>query len=136
MKKYMYLLVFALFAFACNNDDDSSPNNDEFMLNGPWSLINVSGGFAGIDDDYENGLIIWDFNLETQEVTVTNTNVELVIYDGLPTGTYDYSIETITGSNALIVINNQNLAVATLTSTILVLDEGVAADGFLLSFTR
>ncbi|WP_298893382.1 hypothetical protein [uncultured Psychroserpens sp.] len=135
MKSYIYLLIFTMFVFSCNNDDDGASNN-ESTLHGEWSLVNVSGGLAGIDDDFPVGLITWDFNLNAQELTVTNTNVELVIYDGLPTGTYDYSVMTSTGSDATIVINNVNYAVVSITSTSLVLDEGVAADGFLLTYMR
>ncbi|WP_298753877.1 hypothetical protein [uncultured Psychroserpens sp.] len=135
MKPYIYLLIFTMFVFSCNNDDDGVSNNEP-TLHGEWSLINVSGGLAGIDDDFPAGLITWDFDLNSQELTVTNTNVELVIYDGLPTGTYDYAVMTSTGSDATIVINNVNYAVVSITSTSLVLDEGVAADGFLLTYTR
>ena len=135
MKAYIYLFVFSLFVLSCSNDDDQVSTNEP-TLQGEWSLVNVSGGLAGVDDDFPAGLITWDFNLETQELTVINTNVELVIYDGLPTGTYSYTIETTTGSDAIIVINNQNMAVVTITATDLVLDDGVAVDGFLLRFNR
>jgi len=134
MKTSFYVLLLVLLAISCNSDDDGAQNNEP-TLHGQWSLINVSGGFAGIDDDYESDIIIWDFNQDTQEITVTNTNIELIIYDGLPSGVYDYDVIT-TQDTSTITIEGIDFEITTLTNSQLILDQGVAADGFLLRFIR
>ena len=135
MKTTFYILVLMLSTLSCNSDDDTEQNSEP-TLNGSWSLVNVTGGLAGIDDDFETGLIIWDFNQDNLELTVTNNNTVNVIYDGFPTGTYDYEIFTETNGEMSVVINTVSYRVTTLASSQLVIDEGIVADGFLLTFIR
>jgi len=136
MKNYFYLVVLTVFAFSCNNDDDAAQNIGP-TLEGSWSLTNVFGGLAGIDDDYENDVIIWDFNLSNQELTVTNTNIETVIFDGLPTGVYDYQVMTNADEEVILIIEGFDFRVSGLTNTTFILDEGAfTSDGFQLSFSR
>ncbi|WP_298900902.1 hypothetical protein [uncultured Psychroserpens sp.] len=133
MKKYSYLLVFTLLAFACYNDDDSTQNNEPSLF-GEWSLINVSGGLIGVDQDFDSDLIIWDFNQDTMQLTITNNNTD-ADFDGWPTGVYNYTVSS-TDDGLTIVIENFSMTVVTLTSTSLTLDEGIAVDGFLFKFNR
>ncbi|RED46498.1 hypothetical protein DFQ10_101269 [Winogradskyella eximia] len=135
MKTTFFILVLMLSTLSCNSDDDTQQNSDP-TLDGSWSLVNVTGGLAGIDDDFETGLIIWDFNQDNLELTVTNNNTVNVIYDGFPTGTYDYEIFTETNGEMSVVINTVSYRVTTLASSQLVIDEGIVADGFLLTFIR
>ncbi|WP_282030300.1 hypothetical protein [Winogradskyella eximia] len=135
MKTTFYILVLMLSTLSCNSDDDTEQNSEP-TLNGSWSLVNVTGGLAGVDDDFEIGLIIWDFNQDNLELTVTNNNTANVIYDGFPSGTYDYEIFTETNGEMSVVINTVSYRVTTLASSQLVIDEGIVADGFLLTFIR
>jgi hypothetical protein len=125
--------MFVLMTLSCHTNDDNSPN--EISIAGSWNLIHVSGGLAGIDDDFETGLITWSFNEETSSVLVVNNNSEAVIYDGFPSGNYTYSIELNEDIQTLI-INDISMIIHTLTATDLILDEGIAVDGFLLSLKR
>ena len=134
MKRYIYLLVFALVVFACNNDDDGTPNND-FPLEGQWSLVNVSGGLAGVDEDFEMGLITWDFEIQTQQVTVVNSNTASV-FSGFQTGVYDFQVLTNSEMSSLILDDSFSMVITTLTSNQLILDKGVAADGFLYTLAK
>ena len=135
MKTPFCFLVLILFTFSCNSDDDAQQNTDS-ALQGTWSLVNVSGGLAGVNDDFEIGTITWNFNEDNLELTVTNTNTTTVIYDGFPSGTYDYELLTPTEESASVTINSFEYRITTLTSSLLLLDEGVAADGFLHTFRR
>jgi hypothetical protein len=136
MKKYICLLFITLSILACNNDDDT-PQNNESALEGGWSLTNVIGGLAGIDDDYESDVIVWNFNQANQELTVTNTNIETVIFDGLPTGVYDYQVMTNTDQEVTLIIEEFDFRVSVLTETSFILDEGAFTnDGFQLTFSR
>ncbi|TXE17877.1 hypothetical protein ES692_08235 [Psychroserpens burtonensis] len=92
-------------------------SNNEGALNGSWSLISV----AGIDDDYEKDVIIWDFNHNDQELTVTNTNIELIICDGFPTGVYGYQVVHLTGDAVTLMIDDFNFSLSALTDSSFVL---------------
>lgn len=135
MKSTIYSLVFMLLVFSCNSDDDAQQNTD-LALSGTWSLVNIHGGFAGVNYDFDLGEITWDFNQDQSELTVTNTNTTTVIYDGLPTGTYDFELTESTDGSTSIVINTISYTITSLTSSELILDEGVASDGFLLTFSK
>ena len=134
MKTTFYILVLMLLTLSCNSDD--SQQNIEPTPNSPWSLVNVSGGLAGVDDDFEIGLITWDFNPNNSELTVTNNNTANVVYDGFPTGAYDYEVITQTNGDMSVIINSFSYNITSLSATQLILDEGVLADGFLLTFSR
>jgi hypothetical protein len=135
MKKTIYIIIITLLTLSCNSDDEASQNEEPSLI-GPWSLVNVSGGLAGVNDDFEIGVITWDFNENFLEFTVTNTNATNVIFDGLPTGTYNFRVLSSTGEDAFLVTDTYSYEITTLTGTQLKLDEGIAFDGFLLTFTR
>ena len=134
MKSTFYVLVLMLLTLNCNSDDDTQQNNDP-TLEGLWSLVNVSGGFAGVDDDFEVDLIIWHFNNDNAEITVTNNNTRMVIHSGYPSGTYSYEIIT-TANDTTLVIGNTDLKITTLTASQLIIDEGMVADGFQYIFSK
>mgnify|MGYP000498269196 CR=1 FL=1 len=134
MKNVFYALTFMLLMFSCTSDDDNQ--NTEATLNGSWHLVNISGGLVGVNDDFDTGLITWIFNENNLELTVINTNTTDVIFDGLASGTYNYQPLTTTGENTDIVVDFFSFRITTLTTVQLILDEGIAADGFLLTFSR
>lgn len=135
MKTPFLFLISLLFLFSCNTNDDAPPNTAP-KIDGTWSLVNVYGGFAGVDDDFENGTITWNFNQDNLELTVTKTNTAAVTYAGFPSGTYDYRIFTTTGEDANLVVNSLCYDITRLIHSELLLDEDIAADGFLLTYRR
>lgn len=135
MKLSSYLIVFILVLFGCNSDDDSQQNTDSALI-GTWSLVNVQGGLAGVDDSFAIGTITWSFNENNSLLTVTNNNTTTVIYDGFSSGTYNYQLLTHNDGNPSVIINSFEYNITTLTASQLILDEGVTADGFLLTFSR
>ncbi len=135
MKINFNILIFALMAWSCNSNDDGQQSSGK-KLDGTWSLVNVSGGFAGVNDDFETGLIIWGFDTTNFEITVTNNNTETVIFDGLPSGTYDYQILTTTGEAAYLVVDSFSYEIAAPSTSVLILDEDITSDGFRLTLNR
>lgn len=136
MKTTFYVIVLALLVVSCNNNDDAQQNNIA-TLEGSWSLVNVQGGFAGVNDNFDIGLIIWNFETYGQ-FSVINNNTVNVIFDGLPSGTYDYNHLTTGGEDSSLVLDELNISyrLTSLTSSQLILDEDFGADGFLLTFSR
>jgi hypothetical protein len=60
IRKLSLLIILSLVFFTNCNSDDAS--NQAETLNGIWNAKNINGGLAGIDDDYEAGLVTWTFN--------------------------------------------------------------------------
>ena len=131
------LLVILSFTFitSCSNDNDS---NQTKTLNGIWNVKNISGGFAGIDDEYDTGIIRWIF--DNQILTIENNESQGNIYTGFESGTYNYSTSEINGNN-YITINNAEYGSFTLSANNLTINQndtssGAGADGFVLQFNR
>lgn len=134
MKTTLYTLILMLFIFSCSSNDDAQ-QTAEPTLNGSWNLVNVFGGFAGVDDNFETGVIIWKFNDTDAKITVTNTNTNDVIHSGYATGSYNYEV-IITANDSTLIIENRELKIITLSSTQLIIDEGYVSDGFQYTFSR
>lgn len=65
-------LLFSAFlilslSFACNKTD-----SDPEALNGTWHLYSVTGGFAGVNDLFEEGEVVWDIN--DNSVSIANAD--------------------------------------------------------------
>jgi hypothetical protein len=130
MKHLFIIFAFGIFLSNCTND--GAPKED--ILTGTWNVQNISGGLSGIDDDYEAGVIIWTFSAENATLSVENNNEANVIYDGLPSGNYAYSILTVEGEQFL-EINGQGQFGIVLSNGQVLLDQnktstGTGADGF------
>jgi len=136
--KLSLIMILGIVLFTnCNNDDDDDSTQTE-SLNGIWNIKNISGGFAGINDEYETGIITWTFN--NQILTVENNDIQGNIYSGFETGTYSYSSTEINGAN-YIIIENSEYGGYTLSTNNLTINQnettsGSGADGFMLQFER
>ncbi|MFS4456982.1 hypothetical protein [Maribacter sp. 2304DJ31-5] len=136
MKATAFVLLFVLTLLGCTDTDGTK---DADILSGTWQVQNISGGFAGIDDDYTSGVITWTFASVTSKLTVVNTNdPTTAIYDGLPTGTYDYAILLVQNEHYL-EIDGQEFSGISFLDGQLLLDQnnrstGSGADGFVLRF--
>ncbi|AXO79974.1 hypothetical protein DZC78_06095 [Olleya aquimaris] len=134
--KLSLLMVLSLvFLTSCNNDDDSTQPE---TLNGIWNLSKVWGGLQGINIDYNQGEVKWDFNLNNNTLTVENNLVTTgpeYIYAGLESGTYDIEIIQ-SGETETLYIDNNERGVLILTENNLKIDDGLAADGFIRELKR
>lgn len=135
MKKAILTLGIILLVLqsSCSNDSNTNSNT----VQGQWKLVNVSGTFAGIDNDFEPGLITWDFNPTTQMVSIVNNNTDLDKWDVFETGVYNYQIvenpEFTCGE--ILKIDGIEMGCFTFTNNSLVVDQSIA-DGFRLQFVE
>lgn len=131
--KYFIGLIILFSIIGCSKDDDNSPTPNSSGLQGDWNLVNVTGGFIGINENFEKGVIVWVFNEDTKIVKITNKNTKDV-YDVLPSGTYTYSILTVNDSKELI-IDDKNVGNFKLTTNQFTIDDQFR-DGFRVTFNR
>ena len=125
-----------LFAAICMSLISCDKNNDELdALQGVWHLHNVSGGFAGVMINYSEGEVIWDFNIESKEVSITN-NIESTgpeqIYSGPETGAYDFSY----GFSDVLEIDNLEKGEIGFNGDTLIISEKNITDGFTTIFVK
>ena len=81
--KLLIVLCCSLVLTNCSVSNDSDTQQNYKNL---WHLINVSGGIAGINENFELETIIWSFNETTLKLTVVNSNPDDTIQDGLDSG--------------------------------------------------
>lgn len=134
-KSFMLLLI-AVFLFTnCTKEEEPGNLN---ALEGTWSLIKKTGGFAGLDCNYQENLIVWTFGESSLEI-VNNDNSG-TICSGSLTGTFTYSILESEGEQFL-QLDGQESGGITLTGDEMVIDQnkfsqGSGADGFVLMLKR
>ncbi len=133
----LILTVIATLAFAsCKKAEcDCEPEN---TLDGKWKLERVYGGLMGIDLNYAPDEVTWDFNSSQHTVDVTNniiTTGPKSAYSKFSTGVYTYSTQNINGLDYL-VIDSLEIGIYAINSSKLVIDDGIAADGFITEFVR
>ncbi len=136
--KILVLLVVGFCGVNASCNDDDSPQAS--TINGTWNLKNISGGLAGINDDYNQGIIKWIFDSQALTLTVENNNSQNTIYDGFESGIYSYSILE-SGGNSYLIVEDAEFGVFTLTENNLMLDQniistGSGADGFIIELER
>jgi hypothetical protein len=147
MKLIMNTTLFCMLLMAaCDKNQDNEGSATLLTgayasaMEGNWNVSNVSGGFAGINDDFESGLIRWNFDSGSLELHIVNNETSESLYDGYPTGTYGYSILE-QEEEAYLFIEGQEFANISLSGGKLALDgnirsEGSGADFFILTLQR
>ena len=137
--KFLCLLIFALgFTTSCKNDNDL-PKATE--IQGTWDLVNVSGGFAGVNCDYSQGEITWTF--ENNQLTVDDNYIGdtmQICSSGLSLSSGSYSVLESNG-NLFLVLEGQEAGGITIADDVLVIDTNVystgsGADGFVYRLER
>lgn len=93
----LILISSAILFINCTNDDESIQVE---TIDGVWNLKNISGGFAGVDVGYENGIVTWEFNSKTETLTVNSSlinNGPQSAYLPLISGEYSFSLSELNG---------------------------------------
>ncbi|WP_333600862.1 hypothetical protein [Flavobacterium sp.] len=122
------LLFFAIL-ISCSSDSGAASTDP---VQGQWKLVNVSGTFAGINNNFPPGQITWHFNSITQTVTVINNNTDPNKWDVLETGVYNYQIiinPEPSSCSEIIKINGGDMGCFTVSDNTLLIDQSIA-DGF------
>jgi len=136
MKKLKLLFVLPLFTLflSCsnNNQETAAPT-----LAGQWKLVNVTGGFVGVNDNFPAGQITWNIDTANNSVTVVNNNTNPDAQDILETGVYSYTLAP--DPNAICPntfnVNNLDLGCYTVSDNELIITYDYA-DGFRLRLIR
>lgn len=139
MKRIVLILLTCFFVLnSCSIDDN---NNSVESFSSLWHLIEVTGGLAGINDQFELETVVWSFDESNLLLTVENNNTDETKQDILDSGTYDYSIITQDGQDYLVIDNIELGHIFFSAQDKLTIDEnetsnGPVADGFIYTFQR
>ena len=128
----LFVLSVSTLLVGCSSSDGIENN----PIAGIWDVQNISGGFAGINDDYPQGTILWSFDAQNSKLTITNNNTTNTLYDGFESGEYAYSILHL-DKNLYLQINGQEFGGVVISQNELVINQnitstGSGADGFVL----
>lgn len=131
MKKITLLLISLFLFSSCTSDQNT-------VITEKYSLINVSGGFAGVNENFAKGEIIWTFDTSSASLTVKKNTQNA--YSGLSEGNYSYSIQNI-NDKQYIFINNIESGGVTNEVNKIIIDEneqstGSGADGFIYQLEK
>ena len=133
--KLIFLLVILTCCTSCSDTDDTIPQDP---LEGVWYLKNVYGGIQGIDLDYDVGDVVWNFAMDQSTLRVETTFLTTgpkSIYKGLDSGKYTVGFDK-QDTIRTIRIEGVRFQVLQIDQSNLVLDDGLAADGFVRRFVR
>ncbi|WP_282136209.1 hypothetical protein [Seonamhaeicola maritimus] len=138
--KILILVTVFLTLTSCSLSNDTNEGPIEVTLV-HWNLINVTGGIAGVDNDFEVGDIVWNADEFNSMLAVNNSNPDDTIEDGLDTGTYDFVLFE-TGGDIFTVIDGDEFGkiyISETDNTLLIIDQnelsfGPQADGFIYTF--
>lgn len=141
MKYYLVIACISFFTLT-NCSLDGVDNTQPQVIRILWNLRNVSGGVSGVDNDFASGKIVWEFNEITKKLTVSNTNTDTSIEDGLDSGTYTYAITEV-GSDDYLSIASNEVGKITITNSgnQLTINQnlkstGTTTDGYIYTFDK
>tara|TARA_R110002073_G_scaffold220418_1_gene380607 strand:+ start:95721 stop:96116 length:396 start_codon:yes stop_codon:yes gene_type:complete len=131
MKKIALISLVFVIISSCNNEDMLKVDNS-------WNLVKVTGGFAGIDENFDKGEIKWTFNEGNSTLKVVKNTTEP--YSGIAEGTYLYSILS-NSDHFYLIIDSQEKGGIITTGSFMEVDEnkqstGAGADGFIYHFEK
>ena len=146
MRNTVLILISCFFLiYSCSINDNNLPEESNQQREVyQWHLINVSGGLAGVDIDYDLETIIWVFNVGFSGnggLIVENDNTDSSLEDGINTGSYNISMQVIENGTYLFIEGEEFGKVSTPTSVDLIIDQnslstGTGADGYIYTFKR
>lgn len=146
--KYLFIVsLLSLSVMACSTTEISAPDpvgNDVITpapsIHGTWNLANVSGGVAGIDEDYEPGVVIWSFDVELSILTVDNNDENGSGYTGVRNGPHPYNLLKQNNTNYLFVRGREIGRIIIIDGNLMIngndRSEGSGADFYNFTFIR
>lgn len=136
-KLFAAIALMLVINIQCSDDD----NNNSQRISGMWSLMQSTGTIAGIEHNFVEGTIVYTFSTNGT-VTVLNNNEDETLQDGLPSGTYNYTIgntpadeSSLSGCSKFINIGTAEFNCFILGGTTMQIREGVA-DGITYHFNK
>ncbi len=137
MKKIVIIALSCFFVLSsCSTNDSNSgtPQKVRYL----WHLISVTGGVAGVDEQFSLNTVVWAFDDATKTLVVDNKNTDDTIEDGLDSGSYGYTVADIDGNTYLTVEGNE-FGSFEISQNILTINQnlkstGSGTDGFIYSY--
>ena len=128
----LFVLITITLLVGCGSNDGTEKD----PIDGVWDVSNISGGFAGINDDYPQGTILWSFDAQNSNLTITNNNTTNTLYDGFESGEYAYTILH-KNKTLYLQVNGQEFGGVVISQNELVINQnitstGSGADGFVI----
>lgn len=144
LKTTLYLSVLC-FGSLLSCEPDNPPSINPFDLppteEGVWRLMNSTGVGNGVDHDFPNNLIRWQFTPPNGELKIVNNNLGGAVFDGPSSGEYPYELRKSEGESYLFISDLEFGQMRDLTDSTFVIDQRFTLgdpinDPHILSFQR
>jgi hypothetical protein len=131
MIRIVLFLAFGFLLASCGDDEEVTLRGSDYQL------VRISGGIAGVNDDFSTDAVFWSFSAD-DDLVITKMTSRL--HSGPLEGEYkyDYANEILRfGADDTSQEEWQSLGVnLSITGDTLFLEDGLATDGFLYTFYR
>jgi len=139
--KLLIALSFTFILSSCSLDNESNVENEnQDVIFYTWHLVKTEGGIAGINDPFDLDTVIWSFDELNGILEIENNNDDDTKQDLLDSGTYNFSISTISGENFIFIDNVEygeiNIGTSTFTIDENNKTDSQGADGFIYTFQK
>ncbi|MEP1487233.1 MAG: hypothetical protein ABJK28_02265 [Algibacter sp.] len=105
--KFLFIIACLIIFTSCSLNDSDNESIPAQIVTQEWHLTESSGGFAGVDNQFDLETIIWIFDAENGNIAITNNNTDDTKEDAFPTGTYQYEISDVGGDSYIIIGGNE-----------------------------
>lgn len=129
------LSIFTILVLVTNCSTGSDSSDDPIA--GDWNLKTMTGGFAGVNNAFQAGEVVWTFNEKDSSLTIEVNIISMIPterYYGLQAGTYTYELVEENDVTTLYA-NDSRVGTINFSENELLVDDGIAVDGFLFTFT-
>ena len=134
MKSTQIFSIIILFvSWSCS--EENLPLEDEMILEGSWTLVNINGGLQGLDEHVAKGEVLWSFTAETGTVMITNNYQGEETIASPASGEYPFEMSAFETGQETLFIDGVNVGVVERNGEELSVDQR-AFDGFQLLFGR
>ncbi len=137
MKKIVIIALSCFFVLSNCSTNDSNPATSQ-KVRYLWHLISVTGGVAGVDEQFSLNTVVWAFDDATKTLVVDNKNTDDTKEDGLDSGSYAYTVLDVDGNTYLSIEGNEYGSFE-ISQNILTINQnlkstGSGTDGFIYSY--
>lgn len=137
MKSLIRIISIFAFLILVTNCSANSDSNEDPIAN-DWSLKTITGGLAGVNNSFQKNEVIWTFNVDKHTLTIEVNIITIEPskrYFGWQAGTYNYELIKENEATTLYA-DDSKVGTIVFSDNELLIDEGIAADGFLYTFTK
>ena len=124
-KSALVLFLLGLLFIACEPELDNSVNpfNLPPSVEGNWVLVNSTGVNNGVNHDFPQNMVRWQFKPAAGDLKVVNNNLGGGVFDGPGSGEYLYEVRKKDSEKYLYILGLEYGLISELKDSSMVIDQ-------------